>query len=162
MTLGYVPTCSYLVCHGSKPIRLACLIHAASIHPELGSNSKLRQVWSVFLLKEKQLLTCEHIHFRTVLLLCVLQCSIQRIRQKRMYDPTLGVASFVLLMRTVVFLHRHKWRCLKQHVHLNWFLGEPTESYVIDKIQLPRSKCVKCGTYPILQSTQKCTHYSPW
>ena len=53
MTLGYVPTCSYLVCHGSKPIRLACLIHAASVHPELGSNSKLRQVWSVFLLTEK-------------------------------------------------------------------------------------------------------------
>ena len=35
------PTCYYLVCHGSKPIRLACLIHAASVHPELGSNSKL-------------------------------------------------------------------------------------------------------------------------
>ena len=30
------------VCHGSKPIRLACLIHAASIHPELGSNSHIR------------------------------------------------------------------------------------------------------------------------
>ena len=43
LTLGYVPTCSYLVCHGSKPIRLACLIHAASIHPELGSNSKLKR-----------------------------------------------------------------------------------------------------------------------
>ena len=42
-TLGYVPTCSYLVCHGFsycyEAIRLACLIHAASVHPELGSNS---------------------------------------------------------------------------------------------------------------------------
>ncbi len=47
LTSRYVPTCSYLVCHGSKPVRLACLIHAASIHPELGSNSNLRQVLRV-------------------------------------------------------------------------------------------------------------------
>ena len=38
-TPGDVPTCYYLVCRGSKPARLACLIHAASVHPELGSNS---------------------------------------------------------------------------------------------------------------------------
>ena len=42
--MGYVPTCYYLVCHGSKPVRLACLIHTASIHPELGSNSKLKNL----------------------------------------------------------------------------------------------------------------------
>src|SRR3990167_6757668 len=41
-TSGYVPTCYYLVCHGSKPVRLACLIHTASVHPELGSNSQKR------------------------------------------------------------------------------------------------------------------------
>jgi hypothetical protein len=39
LTSGYVPTCYYPVRRGSKPSRLACLIHAASIHPELGSNS---------------------------------------------------------------------------------------------------------------------------
>ena len=39
-TLGKVPTCYYLVRRGSKPTRLACLIHVASVHPELGSNSK--------------------------------------------------------------------------------------------------------------------------
>jgi translation initiation factor IF-3 len=32
--------CYSPVCHGSKPIRLACLRHAASVHPEPGSNSK--------------------------------------------------------------------------------------------------------------------------
>ena len=41
-TLGKVPTYYYLVCRGSKPARLACLIHAASVHPELGSNSQQR------------------------------------------------------------------------------------------------------------------------
>ncbi len=40
LTWGFVPTCYYLVCRGSKPSRLACLIHAASVHPELRSNSK--------------------------------------------------------------------------------------------------------------------------
>ena len=38
-TFRCVPVYYYLVCRGSKPTRLACLIHAASIHPELGSNS---------------------------------------------------------------------------------------------------------------------------
>src|SRR3989344_2590172 len=42
-TLRCVPVYYYLVCQGhklaSKPLRLACLRHAASIHPELGSNS---------------------------------------------------------------------------------------------------------------------------
>ena len=39
LTFRCVPVYYYLVCRGSKPTRLACLIHAASIHPELGSNS---------------------------------------------------------------------------------------------------------------------------
>ncbi len=55
--MGYVPTCSYLVCHGSEPIRLACLIHAASIHPELGSNSNLRQVLEA---EASMICVCEH------------------------------------------------------------------------------------------------------
>ena len=81
LTLGYVPTCSYLVCHGSKPIRLACLIHAASIHPELGSNSKLkrdlnhRSDWLI-------LSVCEHTE--TVLTISTQQ-TFSRIRQKRMH-----------------------------------------------------------------------------
>ncbi len=40
LTLGQVPTCYYLVCHSALGlVRLACLIHVASVHPELGSNS---------------------------------------------------------------------------------------------------------------------------
>jgi hypothetical protein len=37
---GRLPMCYSPVCHGSKPIRLACLRHAASVHPEPGSNSQ--------------------------------------------------------------------------------------------------------------------------
>jgi hypothetical protein len=32
------------VCHELKLIRLACLIHAASVHPEPGSNSQKRSM----------------------------------------------------------------------------------------------------------------------
>ena len=39
---GRLPMCYSPVCHGSKPIRLACLRHAASVHPEPGSNSLLK------------------------------------------------------------------------------------------------------------------------
>src|SRR3989344_7951447 len=42
LTWGEIPTYYYLVCRGSKPTRLACLIHAASVHSELGSNSQQR------------------------------------------------------------------------------------------------------------------------
>jgi hypothetical protein len=37
---GRLPMCYAPVCHGSKPIRLACLKHVASVHPEPGSNSQ--------------------------------------------------------------------------------------------------------------------------
>ena len=43
LTLGYIPTCYYLVCHSALGlVRLACLIHVASVHPELESNSKYK------------------------------------------------------------------------------------------------------------------------
>ena len=38
-----LPMCYSPVCHGSKPIRLACLRHAASVHPEPGSNSYVKE-----------------------------------------------------------------------------------------------------------------------
>lgn len=48
MTLGYVPIHYYPVCHSpyvnTRIVRLACLIHAASVHPELGSNSTKKYV----------------------------------------------------------------------------------------------------------------------
>lgn len=31
-----------------RAVRLACLIHAASIHPELGSNSELKTAYAIF------------------------------------------------------------------------------------------------------------------
>jgi hypothetical protein len=53
--------CYSPVCHGriATPIRLACLRHAASVHPEPGSNSQ--KVFNlVYFAKENfQLLSCE-------------------------------------------------------------------------------------------------------
>lgn len=50
LTHVYVPTCYYPVCHSpyinTRVVRLACLIHAASVHPELGSNSTKKQTES--------------------------------------------------------------------------------------------------------------------
>ena len=48
------------VCRGSKPSRLACLIHAASVHPEPGSNSQY--MWRVIWLLKPSVI---HIHHRS-------------------------------------------------------------------------------------------------
>ncbi len=42
LSSGDVPTCYAAVCHGSKPVRLACVRRTASVHSELGSNSSKR------------------------------------------------------------------------------------------------------------------------
>lgn len=111
----------------------------------------------------------------------VLQCSIQRIRQNRMYDPTLGVASFALLiplevthfyylvvkqssrkkfqelltglMRTVTNIQRQKRRCTMQHVHLNLFYGEQIELMKFSNKQLP---FVECEVWNLPNTS--CTH----
>jgi hypothetical protein len=54
-----------------------------------------------------------------------------------MYDPTLGVAYFVLLMRTVTF-HNIKMMLLKATRTSQPVLGKLIESYVVVKIQLSR------------------------
>ena len=43
LSSGQVPTCYSAVCHGSEPIRLACVRRTASVHSELGSNSSKRR-----------------------------------------------------------------------------------------------------------------------
>ena len=104
VTLGYVPTCSYLVCHGPKPIRLACLIHAASVHPELGSNSKLKRDlnhrsdwWSC------RLWVCGRLY-----LLSPLNKLFPRIRQKKIYDfIEYEYSVLVFSIRTLRVSHTH-------------------------------------------------------
>ena len=44
LNLMEVPTRYSPVRQGSKPFRLACLRHAASVHPEPGSNSSYNEV----------------------------------------------------------------------------------------------------------------------